>query len=250
MTSVLNQTYRQLEVILIDDCSPDDSMSVAQDVIRNSPDSADLLFKFIRHEVNRGQSAARNTGIKAASGDYIFFIDSDDEITSTCIETLVLESCNGTIDVVCGGLNICGEVDLFKSSKNFDTIDAFYDSFKDIVNAFAQNQIPHSAWNKLLRRSCVIENDLFFKEGLLCEDNLWTFILAHSVDTLKLLSAKTYRYWIHPGSTITTMTLAKGNEYWLTIMEEQENFLKIKKKENPITRNYLLFGIFSIVSWQ
>jgi glycosyltransferase involved in cell wall biosynthesis len=40
---VLNQTYRQLEVILIDDCSPDDSMSVAQDVIRNSPDSADLL---------------------------------------------------------------------------------------------------------------------------------------------------------------------------------------------------------------
>ena len=62
--SVMNQTYRCLEVILIDDCSPDGSMAVARRVIAESENSKDLEFVFLRHEKNLGLSEARNTGIK------------------------------------------------------------------------------------------------------------------------------------------------------------------------------------------
>ena len=84
--SVLNQTYRELEVILVDDCSPDKSMTMARDYIEQSSLSKDLQFIYLRHEKNKGLSAARNTGINSATGKYVFFLDSDDEITPDCLE--------------------------------------------------------------------------------------------------------------------------------------------------------------------
>ena len=79
--SVLRQTYRQLEIILVDDCSPDHSMEIARKHIEASTSSKGLKFKYIKHEKNRGLSAARNSGLDAATGEYIYFLDSDDEIT-------------------------------------------------------------------------------------------------------------------------------------------------------------------------
>lgn len=71
--SVLNQTYRHLEVLVVDDCSPDDTGSVVQAI-------ADDRIRYLRHETNKGlASAARNTGIRAATGEFIAFLDDDDE---------------------------------------------------------------------------------------------------------------------------------------------------------------------------
>ena len=87
--SVLRQTYRDLEVILVDDCTPDRSMELAKACIEQSPLSKDLQIVYLRHEQNRGVSVCRNDGIDAATGEYIMFIDSDDHITDDCVETLV-----------------------------------------------------------------------------------------------------------------------------------------------------------------
>src|SRR5690606_39724837 len=80
--SVLNQSYQNLEVILIDDCGTDDSLIIAEKVIENHPRASQLSI--IRHNRNRGISATRNTGISAATGEYIFFLDSDDKISLDC----------------------------------------------------------------------------------------------------------------------------------------------------------------------
>src|SRR5512138_1185650 len=72
--SVLSQTYTNLEVIVIDDASTDDT----QDRIKNLQ-LADIRIQYIRHDRNRGSQAARNTGIHAAKGKYVAFLDSDDE---------------------------------------------------------------------------------------------------------------------------------------------------------------------------
>ena len=86
--SVLCQTYRELEVILVDDSSPDCSMDLARKCIDNSNrNKLDIIH--LRHDHNLGLSAARNTGIEAATGDYLFFLDSDDWITDNCISLLV-----------------------------------------------------------------------------------------------------------------------------------------------------------------
>lgn len=86
LQSVLAQTYPVRECIIVDDASPDDSIAKCERLIDSY--EGDMRFLILHHSKNRGLSAARNTGLKAATGGYIFFLDSDDEITPDCIERL------------------------------------------------------------------------------------------------------------------------------------------------------------------
>ena len=236
--SVLSQTYRQLEVIFVDDCSPDRSIELAKNLINDSPKSKDLKFKFLQHDRNRGLSAARNTGIDAASGDYIYFLDSDDDLTANSIETLVQASADGSVDVICGALEMCGAVNMFEIALSF--YNASYVGKKSVISAFTDNRIPMAAWNKLLRRDVIVSEKLYFKEGLLYEDNLWTFELAHCVNSLKTITNKTYHYWVHPSSIMTSTHNIQKYDYMLAVFAEREEFIKCRKLENPVTRNYLI----------
>ena len=88
LASVMKQTYKgEIECLLIDDCGTDNSMGVVSQVLKDY--SGKIDFRIYRHKYNRGLSAARNTGIEHATGEYIYFLDSDDEITSDCMEKLV-----------------------------------------------------------------------------------------------------------------------------------------------------------------
>ena len=86
-TSIAKQTYTNIECIFIDDGSPDNSITILNDLVKQY--SGDISFCIIRHEKNKGLSVARNTGINNAKGEYIFFLDSDDEITEHCIRSFV-----------------------------------------------------------------------------------------------------------------------------------------------------------------
>ena len=80
LLSVLNQTWPDLEVILVNDCTPDNSMEIVRRVVASHPRGA--VVRCLEHEENRGLSAARNTGISASVGDYLYFLDSDDYISA------------------------------------------------------------------------------------------------------------------------------------------------------------------------
>ena len=88
LRSVYNQSYKNLEIILVDDCTPDDSMLIARNFVSKKELPKGMEIKFLSHKKNRGLSAARNTGIDAATGDYIYFLDSDDELSPDCISLL------------------------------------------------------------------------------------------------------------------------------------------------------------------
>ena len=165
--SVLNQTYRHLEVILVDDCSPDQSMELVINHIQNLEKTKGVAFKLCKHDVNQGLSAARNTGMKVASGDYVYFLDSDDEIVPTCIELLVKGSEHGSYDVING---------------DFETV----------------REIYVTAWNKLVRREVL--TGWGFKEGIIHEDELWSFTLVNRVMSYKNIQEKTYIYYRNSNS--------------------------------------------------
>ena len=82
--SVLKQTYRPLEVVFVDDCSNDRSIDIAKKTIEKNG-AASIEFVFLEHDKNQGQSAARNSGIKASTGDYLYFLDSDDKLSDDAI---------------------------------------------------------------------------------------------------------------------------------------------------------------------
>ena len=88
--SIIKQTFNNIECILINDCTEDDSIEKSLKLINNY--TGNIKFKIFNHKRNRGLSAARNTGTENANGEYIYYLDSDDEITPDCIELLVAET--------------------------------------------------------------------------------------------------------------------------------------------------------------
>lgn len=87
-------------------------MEKARQCIDKSPLSKDLQFIYLKHDHNRGLSAARNTGMDAATGEYVYFLDSDDEITSNCIKELTVPLKISQYDVVIGGIKTIGDDNL------------------------------------------------------------------------------------------------------------------------------------------
>ena len=106
LNSILKQSYQNIECIIVDDASPDDSIKKVHDWLRRNDNI--LYTNIITHSFNKGLSAARNTGIKHSTGDYIYFLDSDDELTENSIEMLVSYLESGDYDIVIGELITVG----------------------------------------------------------------------------------------------------------------------------------------------
>ena len=202
--SVMNQTFQDIECILVNDASSDDSITIAERLIAdyNGP----IRFKIFNHEQNRGLSATRNTGIDAATGDYLYFFDSDDEITPDCIEKLahpilkdstieMVEGCYTTITT--DRNNVVSERLATRPQLEFtskETVRDFYFSKR------YQNKL---AWNKLVNRGFVLENQLYFR-NIIAEDDFWHFHYFKYLSHLYIISDITYKYYKRPNSITTT----------------------------------------------
>lgn len=169
--SIVEQTYSNLEVILIDDGSPDGCPQIC-----NEWRQKDTRIKVI-HQENVGVSAARNRAIECISGEYILFVDSDDWIANNMVEVLVhgMESSEDVDAVFCGYVEVDEDDNLIRK---------VMPKHKEIVN---RNQgvelifVEYGTflWNKLFRAKLIGNNSLFDRELKIGEDELWM------VDVLK-----------------------------------------------------------------
>ena len=207
LTSITNQTYHHIEVLLIDDCGNDKTFALVEEFLSNYHEN--ILFRIIHQECNKGLSSARNRGINEAQGDYLFFLDSDDDIYSRCIELLVQKVIDDDkIEMVVGNYKIKGSLYF----KPFLMEERTYTSH-EIIKAQFKYDIYTMAWNKLVNRNFLLKNHLFFADGLLHEDNLWSFSCALCLNKLSVVLAYTYNYYIRPGSIITgkSKTIQQNN---------------------------------------
>lgn len=187
--SVLDQTYPDLEVVLVDDCGTDHSMELAENLIRKSNRSS--IFRIEKHDRNRGLSAARNTGIKTATGEYLYFVDSDDKISQDCIEKLVqFVRCYPQVEMVYAGSNLY-------SMKN-EIYPIYISDANKIKKSILSKAFPITAWNRLVSRTFILSNRLFFMEGIVHEDELWNFYLAKHLKYVGFLHEDTYCYRYNP----------------------------------------------------
>jgi glycosyltransferase involved in cell wall biosynthesis len=239
LPSVLNQTYEEIEIILVDDCGQDNSMEVASQVIKNHKNGHSVSI--LTHQQNGGLSVARNTGINAATGEYVYFLDSDDEITHDCIEILVRES--DGFEVIIGGMSLLSGKLYFNNKNN---------TFKgdEIKNAYFSGLIYDMACNKLVNREFLLSNALFFKPKLIHEDYLWTFFLSMTCKKMKIIEETTYIYHIREGSLATNLTIKNVHHLmnsFNTIEYYLINNLDIdKEKYKYLTNCTFAFKRFSI----
>ena len=220
--SVINQTYKNIECILVDDASPDDSIAKCERMIADY--HGPIQFSIVHHLKNRGLSAARNTGTDVATGEYIYYLDSDDTMTDDCIEKLLSPVINDpSIEMVIGNYLRCTEGCTLGSSerltlplKNEDI-----DSHEDVRNHYFGTGIYQAAWNKLLKRDFLNEHHLRFKEGILWEDTLWIFYVVKYLNHYHTLPDVTYHYVKRPQAITTGMV--KNKELlrsWCTVYND------------------------------
>lgn len=191
LQSVMRQTYKgEMECILIDDCGTDNSMEVAGQLIKAYAVSID--FKVVHHEHNRGVSAARNTGIDVANGEYVFFLDSDDWISDDCIERLAQPLGFGQYDFVVGDWTIEGMVSHVYCQEG--------EYHRKGLKPMGHSGINVAVWNKLFRKSFLIDNHLSFEVGKILEDAIFSFDLACVERKYYVVKTITYFYRRREGS--------------------------------------------------
>lgn len=215
--SVMAQTYTDIECVIVDDATQDDSIVKCENLIREY--DGPIQFRIVHHEVNRGLSAARNTGTLHATGDYVYYLDGDDEITLECIEKLVSIAYKHPEAEMIQGNSVIIPKDRRVKIHIDKRVPCSLTSNQEITSCYHKHWIPTSAWNKLIKKSFLIRNNLMFKEGVVYEDLLWMFYVVKHLKYIFFCKDITYHYYIRPGSIVTaTNTETVGNSY-LTIYD-------------------------------
>ncbi len=200
LLSVLNQTYQNLEIIVVDDLGSDNSMRIVAQMKETHPNGH--FINIIKHEKNKGLGEARNTAIENAKGKYLCFVDSDDYIELNTIELLVKEAEIHDTDAVFASsrkivFDTNEEVPTFtyKSKEIIDGEDAF-------ANYLCQDLHWHigiNAWNILFRLNFLLINNIRFAARK-DEDALFLSDFYSEVKRAVLLPDITYNYILRPGS--------------------------------------------------
>lgn len=215
LLSVMRQTRPAEECLIIDDASSDNSVALCERLIANY--DGPTRFTILHHDHNRGLSAARNTGTDAATGTYIYYVDSDDEMTADCLEKLVapierdesLEMVMGDYSIDISAMN--GWRHQIKRKLGTPQPRFMQDtplelkSNEEIRDWFYRGKTlrPVSVWNNLLKLSFIKENQLYNKEGLLHEDILWMYYLMRCLRCVAFVHEVTYQHYLRPGSIST-----------------------------------------------
>ncbi len=168
--SIFHQTYKNFEIIAINDGSTDGSA-----VILDEWTQKDARIKAV-HQNNIGVAATRNAGLKLASGEYVLFVDSDDTIAPYGIERLVSKAVYNNLDIAYGAgfrISITGKISI-PTNKPLHLIDKVLTGPQYMEDTIRCKSYNNGVWNKMYKRSFLIENELWFKEGIVYEDILWS----------------------------------------------------------------------------
>ena len=206
LESVMTQEFAgaTIECLIVDDCTPDKSMTIVESMV--SEYKGPISFILLKHDVNRGLSAARNTGILQAKGDYVFFMDSDDYLKPYSLQYF-MDNMSADVDILIGNAQNCKANNLLINNVHDSCLMTDRDVF---FQRMLQHKIYLYAWNKMIKRDVLIKHHVFFEEGILYEDQCWSYQLFSIVSSIMLLSQVTYVYEYNPNSIVHT-TFTSGN---------------------------------------
>lgn len=234
INSVINQEFRDFEIILVDDGSPDNCPSMCEEFALK-----DNRVKAL-HKKNGGLSDARNYGLQQASGKYVLFLDSDDWWVTNYALTIVKKEADYNPDLIL--------FDRIIYCSNGKTIHPKFRSMSEINRKTKIEALDYLISNavfsinsccKATKRELLIDHDIYFEKGLVSEDIDWTYKLLKHVNSIRAFDEPIYGYRRRIGS-ITANIGPKNISDMLWIIEKWSK--EIKDYPNSSREKYLLLG--------
>ncbi len=156
--SLMKQTLQEVEFIIVDDCSPDNSIAIAKAVIEDFPERKGQV-RIVHHEENKGLPAARNSGLTIAEGEYVFHCDSDDFTEPDMLQRMYSEAKRKDTDIVwCDWYLSFGQNERYMKQPGYATPQ---EALKGILGGV----MKYNVWNKLVRRTLYADNVILFPAG-------------------------------------------------------------------------------------
>ncbi|MHC4039521.1 glycosyltransferase family 2 protein [Streptococcus sp. KHUD_017] len=210
IASIQQQTYQNLEIILVDDGATDESGRLCEQIAEQ--DERVLVY----HKENEGLSQARNDGLKQAHGDYVIFIDSDDYIHSEMIASLYQQLVKEDADVSsCGVMNVYANSESPQTENQDDYFVCDTETF--LREYLIGEKIPGTICNKLIKKEVAAQ--LTFPKGLIYEDAYYHFDLI-KVAKKYVVNTNPYYYYFHRGDSITTKPYAEKDLAYIDIYQK------------------------------
>lgn len=250
MASLVNQTLEDYEIIAVDDASTDNSLEILRSYEKRFPDRVRVLA----HEVNKRQGGAKNTGLRAARGEWIGFIDSDDWVSADYYEKLLAKARETGADLVGCDYSLVSE-HTFQVGKIVRNNTA---EQTGLLNEEKHKRLllrPGSMVLKIYKHSVIQENHLDFPEGIFYEDNcagsVWSLYFTH----FERVEEPLYYYYQHQTSTVHYITELKCRDRMkaaVLLYEEckKRGFLETyhQEMEYRFAELYYVITLFSYLS--
>ncbi|MGG1629491.1 glycosyltransferase family 2 protein [Rossellomorea sp. NRS-1567] len=216
--SILHQTYPYLEIILVNDGSPDRCGEIAEEY--KHKDSRIIVI----HKENGGLSDARNEGMKEARGEYTVFVDSDDWLEPTMIEDMLHCRHEHQADLVQSAFYYAYDDKLLFDSNNYsnDGSMLLLNNQESMYELIKNDKVKNFAWGKLYKTELI--KDIPFKKGVLFEDVFWAHQVMKRVKTFVLLHKPLCHYYQRSDSIVATYSIR--NLDILTGLKERLEFVK------------------------
>lgn len=231
--SVLSQTYKNFELILVDDCSPDNCPAICDEYAAKYEN-----IKCIHHEKNRGLSTARNTGLAAVTGDYVTFTDSDDYIDSDMLESVAASLNENAADSVIFGVkeeyfnkdNILSKTYELKYGEE-KRISSVVDLRQELIKLEEKTFLGY-AWNKFYKIDIIKKNSLSFEKVALIEDIIFNLRFFENASSVNILNTTSYHYMKRIDGSLTNKFV---KDYYALHYRRVSEILTLYKKWDMCT---------------
>lgn len=205
LQSVFAQSFKDYEVIIVNDATPDSSMSIVKKCVRGHDN-----VTIVNNEYNRGLMMARKVGYSIAKGDYITFLDSDDWLPSSALEDLYVAMCNNNADIVGGQFAYTDGAKVFGESNN--SLLYGYDSHS-VFKSLLKQEYSHQVWGKLYKKSVFTDCDYETLENFTNSEDLMLFYqIIDKIKKVVQINKVVYYYFANQdSSTRTSYNTSKVN---------------------------------------
>ena len=174
LESILNQTLKNFEVIVVDDCSTDNSVAV----VEGCAEKFGGRLKLFGTEKNSGSGAfPRNKGLSLSRGEYVFFMDNDDLLTPTALEELYTQAKNFSADALYLERHFEANEDLSEiqiAGETFGRPTLETENLAERIRALVDRKFFLTPWSKFVKRDLLVEHEIFFPHVTICDDDIWT----------------------------------------------------------------------------